>query len=346
MLAPLDTGQGFLKAGFLGFPGTGKTYTSALLASLVIPQGSKVAMFDTEGGSPYIAPMLRELCGAELVGVRSQSFDTLMDTAREVQAAGIPAFIVDSMTHVWRDVTDSYLREVNLQRKAAGRGPRNRREFQDWGPIKEKFKTWTDWYLNSPVHVLICGRAGYEYDLEKDEETGKKELVKTGTKMKTESEFGFEPSLLVEMERIRGEKILRTATVLKDRFGKIDGAVGQFGGGTIAEQQAAVRGFFAGHLDMLQPGAHSPIAPAGSTFDVDETGAGESARRRREVEIVLDEIKEEMAALYPGQSAEHKKARADMAEEVFGTRSSERVATLSLEILRGGLEKIRERRSK
>jgi hypothetical protein len=44
--------------------------------------------------------------------------------------------------------------------------------------------------------VIICGRAGYEYDYFEDDE-GKKQLEKTGIKMKAETEMGFEPSLLV-----------------------------------------------------------------------------------------------------------------------------------------------------
>jgi hypothetical protein len=47
----------------------------------------------------------------------------------------------------------------------------------------------------------LCGRAGYEYDHEENEDGGK-DLIKIGTKMKAEGEFGFEPSLVIEMERL------------------------------------------------------------------------------------------------------------------------------------------------
>src|SRR6185503_10075486 len=103
----------------------------------------------------------------------------------------------------------------------------------------------TDFYLNSKLHIIICGRAGFDYDYEENEETQRKELIKTGIKMKTEGEFGFEPSLLVEMEAVqnlaqgggRGKKnaapkagvsVTRRAVVLKDRFSVIDGAMTSF----------------------------------------------------------------------------------------------------------------------
>ena len=40
---------------------------------------------------------------------------------------------------------------------------------------------------------MIAGRAGYDYDYEQREDGTGKDLVKTGIKMKTEGEFGFEP---------------------------------------------------------------------------------------------------------------------------------------------------------
>ena len=70
--------------------------------------------------------------------------------------------------------------------------------------------------------MIVCGRAGFEYDFqEKEDGSGRKELVKTGVKMKAESEFGYEPSLLVHMERASDlkdlSKVHREASILKDR---------------------------------------------------------------------------------------------------------------------------------
>src|SRR5262249_49054911 len=140
--------------------------------------------------------------------------------------------IVDSVTHIWRDLCASYLKRVNLAREKKNLPPRLNLEFQDWNPLKEIWNDrWTAFYLNSRLHIIIAGRAGFEYDFTENEETGKKELVKPGIKMKTGGEFGFDPPLLRERERPRvpgagARRIVHRATVLGDRFGLIDGRQG------------------------------------------------------------------------------------------------------------------------
>jgi hypothetical protein len=141
------------------------------------------------------------------------------------------------------------------------------------------------------VHIIICGRAGYEYDMELNEETGRKELVKTGIKMKTEGEFGFEPSLLVEMEREQlpdgkgGFRLQRRGTVLGDRFGVIDGAT----------TLDPTFDFFTPHLALLKPGAHAPIDTAvKSDVGVDDEGNDGWSRERKTRTILCEEIQGEL----------------------------------------------------
>ena len=77
---------------------------------------------------------------------------------------------------------------------------RTRLQFDDWGYLKGEWRKFTDLFINSNLHIILCGRAGYEYDYFEDE-AGKKQLEKTDIKMKAEGEMGYEPSLLVLMER-------------------------------------------------------------------------------------------------------------------------------------------------
>jgi hypothetical protein len=217
-----------LKAGFLRFQKSGKTFTAMLLAigtrkfcGLTGP----IAMFDTEGGSEYIARVVQPASSASRAGRSTRCARWLRSACRWRSRYSSS----NSVTHVWRELCDAYLEQLN-ERLAAKKVPRRQRlEFQDWAHVKGVWARWADFYLNAPLHI-ICGRAGYEYDMELNEETGRKELVKTGIKMKTEGEFGFEPSLLVEMEREQcpdgtgSFPLQRRATVLGDRFGVIDGA--------------------------------------------------------------------------------------------------------------------------
>jgi hypothetical protein len=362
----MGTGQGWLKAGIEGFPKSGKTYTGALLAVAthqMFSVDTPIAMYDTETGGEYIARMIRLLTGKDGLVARSRSFADLMTFAEEAEKAGIKVVLVDSITHPWRELQKAYLSKVNGGLKSRNKPPRMNLEFQDWGPIKEKWAEWTDWYLNSQMHIIICGRAGFEYDMQVNQDTGRKELVKTGVKMKTENEFGFEPSLLVEMERnqrVNGKvTMVRHATVIGDRFGILDGRTAEFKSGTEAKKKlgrmtdrellakyqpelAAVYEFFGPHLEALKPGAYAPVDTAVKTdVGVDENGDAEMYRARREKTIVLEEIQTAMLRGWPSLTKEDKLAKAGILLETWHTGSWTKVASLSTEILRTGLQAVR-----
>src|SRR5688572_2391631 len=260
LLEEFGNEQAYLKAGFLGFAGTGKTYTAADLAIGVrahFKLEGPIAFFDTETGSSYVGKRLYDRTGVKPLRRVSRSLDDLITVVKECVARKVSVLLADSMTHVWREVCESALREINEARHRHAQEnnylhkfyPLRRLEFQHWGPVKDKWNQFTDLYLNAPLHIIICGRAGFEYDFEENED-GKKELVKTGIKMKTEGEFGFEPSLLIEMIREweQGEQV-RKALVLKDRFDIIDGKV--FTNPTFDN--------FLPHIEQLTPGSHTGI---------------------------------------------------------------------------------------
>jgi hypothetical protein len=350
-LKQLGTGTGYLKAGFLGFAGAGKTYTATLLgiaAQKILGQDAPIAMWDTEQGSVYMAPVVKALTGKDLLGDRSRSFSALMQFTRDCESEGVGVAVIDSVTHPWREMCDSFLEQVNDKRKRDNKRPIGKLEFQHWGPIKGKWAEFTVWYLNTQRHAIICGRAGFEYDFEVNDE-GRKELVKTGTKMKTETEFGFEPSLLVEMARERedGEKKRnrRVATVLKDRFSVLDGSEFRFPSSSNHKKNLdAVLKAFEGHLALLNPGAHAGIdAETKTAMDVDSEGDDGWMREKRQREIFCEEIQGELMAVYPGQSAAEKKAKADLINELFGTRSWTKVENTRSDMLKEGLDKLRIR---
>ena len=351
LLKPLGQGPGFLKAGFLGFTGTGKTTTAALLAAAVQRQmklKGPIAFADSETGSDYVTPMLKALTGEQPVGAKTRDFNDLLAIGEECVASGVSILLVDSVTHFWRTLCDSYLAGVNKARRELCEEkhwnfkPRTGLEFQDWGPLKAVWARWTDFYLTAPLHIIICGRAGFEYDYEEDER-GKKQLIKTGTKMKTESEFGFEPSLLVEMEvenetTSEGFRQIRTALVRKDRFNVMDGAVGRFPTEHDNERAlAVVAKFFGPHLVKLNPENHTGTKTTSAPMQVDAAGADEWARERDRRTILSEEIQGLLISHVPGMGAEDKKRKADLLQKHFGTRSWTAVETTHSDKLRLGI---------
>jgi len=339
LLKKAGGGTGYLKAGLLGFGGSGKTFTAKEIAIGVrahFKLNGPIAMVDTEAGSEYIAADVKKRTGKDMLSVCSRSFDDLVAVTAEAEKAKAAALIVDSITHIWRDLTASYLKKINDKRVSKGHGPRLNLSFRDWSPIKDYWNDkWTAWYINSAMHVIICGRAGFDYDFRENEETGKEELIKTGVKMKTESEFGFEPSLLIEMERVqemdpgKQHRIIHRATVLKDRFGLIDGA------------QADDPGFefFLPHIAALTPGAIAPVDTAvRSKVPVDDDGW---SKEKRERVILCEEIQGEIVAMFPGQTKEDKAGKAALLAKHFNTKSWTKVESLPADVLRPALERVR-----
>src|SRR3990167_5519436 len=310
LLQTLGNGQGYLKAGFLGFQSSGKTYTAVLLAIGVrkfFGLTGPIAFYDTEGGTEYIAGLVKKETGLDLLGVRSRSFDDLCAWAKECHEAGVSVAIADSVTHPWRELCDAYLAQVNAGRARKNLSQRRSLEFQDWSHIKGRWAKWTDLYLNLPMHMIVCGRGVNIYAMEQNEETSKKELIKAGVKMKTETEFGFEPSLLVEMDREQvpddtgGFRLRRSATVIKDRFAIIDGATTHDPGFD----------FFKPHIELLKPGAHAPVDTSIRT----DAGIG----------------------------AESKQKKAGLIYDAFNTRSWTAVESKHSQELREGLAFIRQK---
>lgn len=351
--------QGYLKAGFLGFAKGGKTLTAALLAVAVRRQfgiDEPIAMYDTEGGSLYIGGHVKKLTGKDLLAKRDKSFDGMLRWGNAVVKNNIRIGIVDSITHPWRELCDTFLENKQKFFRSKGWSVPQRLQFEDWNSIKPKWQEWTDFYLNSPVHLIICGRAGWEYEMQTSESNpSKKELVKTGIKMKSESEFGFEPSLLVEMERdqdIDGDihKIVRRAIVLGDRFSVIDGKAAVFPSTEDMEKALkVVHGFFKPHLDCLTPGSHAPISGnksnVGDNVGEDGDDAGWRSEKRQR-QIFCEEIQGELTKAWPSQSNADKQAKIDIIDRFFNTKSWTKVEGLDSGTLQKGLRGIREELAK
>ena len=335
---------GFVKAGFLGFGGSGKTLTSALLASAIHREfkcKKPVAFFDTETGFAYVRQTLKTLTGLDPISCSSRSFTTLLTGSKELCNSGVEILIADSMTHIWRDVCAGYLKGVNAIRLSKGQKARTKLEFQDWGPIKDEWAKWTDFFLTSPMHIIICGRAGYEYEMQVNEETERKELIKTGIKMKTEGEFGFEPSLVVEMEQIQklgdSVQVFNKALVLKDRFNILQGQTMNFRpNGNIMKDYEAVHRFFLPFIKALTPGAATSLNTDSETkINVNDDGNTEWRQELQQREIICEEIKGEFVkAGMSGTGKEETQKRTKLLEEIFNTTSwkyvSEKVKAIDL----------------
>jgi len=317
MLKPAKNRMAYAKIGLYGAAGSGKTRTAAEIAiGLHKAIGSKkpIAAFDTEPAFGFVLPLF-EKAGIELlVADESRALSDLMDFMDEAESQ-CDIVIIDSITHVWRDAQDSYLSRLNKSRKEQNRKPLYALEFQHWKPIKAAWAAFTDRFLSSKMHVIVCGRAGtiYEYQ-DKDDGSGKKELISTGTRMATEKELGYEPSLLIEMLADRRDgKLINVAVVQKDRSDNLNGKEIDFPNFKKLEPHFKALNIGGEHFGSMDARNSENMFP-----DATESGWDAESRNRQ---IISEEIIELLKKHYPSQSVEEKQKRAELLEKVCGTRS-------------------------
>ena len=354
LLQKAENLQAYAKIGMLGFPGSGKTYTATMIAiGLAKLYGCKpIAFFDTETGSDFIITKVKD-AGLELYVTKSRSFEDLIAVTREAEKE-CSVLIIDSLTHIWRELCEAYGTRLN----------RKRLMFQDWQIIKGKggWQDFTDFYVNSKLNIIICGRAGYEYDFDMNED-GTKDLIKTGTRMKVEGEFGFEPSLVIEMERLTPQKdqieSIREMTDLKAKRQKKQALVTRTGSkwihrafvlkdrtDTLNGQQFDYPKFqdFLPHFSKLNIGGkHLGVdtsRTSGGLFD--ENGDTKWKQKQTQKKIVLEEIEGIIVKFFPGASAKEKKMKADIIEHLFNTRSWTKVCEMELSYLQIGLKELND----
>lgn len=210
--------QAAIKLGIYGPPGSGKTFTSLLLAEgLSKTNGKRVAYIDTEHGTDFYCKEVK----TRRVHPEAFDFDALYTRSiTEVEAAvksigdEYGVIVLDSITHIWEAAIASYSGRTT----SVGTIP-----MQAWGKIKKPYKSIMATLLSSPCHVIICGRQGVEYAT--NEETD--ELQAVGLKMKAEGETAYEPHILLRMESIKPRKTNEIAQIVayaeKDRTGVLAG---------------------------------------------------------------------------------------------------------------------------
>jgi len=328
MLKKATNKMAYGKVGIYGDAGSGKSRTAAEIAiglCKTYKLEKPVGIFDTEPAWSFLLPLFQKAGLPEpYVYDESRAFTDLMAWTREAKEA-CSVLIVDSISHIWRDLQESCLARINDSRKEYGKRPLASLEFQHWGPIKRQWSEFTDEYLSSKVHFIVCGRAGnvYEYQ-DKDDGSGKKELITVGTKMATEKEMGYEPSLLIEMVKdLEGGKIINTAMIQKDRADKLNGKLIPFPNFKKLEAHFQTLNIGGQHFDSMRGRDSREVFT-----DAGEDNFAAEMRRR---DIALDEIREEMLRHHGhGQDAGTKAAKAETLEKIAGTRSWERISAMRL----------------
>lgn len=211
--------QAALKMGIYGPPGSGKTFTSLLIAEgLGKVSGKRVAYVDTERGTDFYCKAVpsRQVHpeAFDFDALYTRSLTEVLASVKALNANEYGVVVLDSVTHLWEAAIAAY----GGNQTRAGTIP-----MHAWGKIKKPYKDLMSFLLSSPMHVLLCGRQGTEYAT--DEETD--ELKAVGVKMKAEGETPYEPHILIRMEAVKPKKTNELAQIVayaeKDRTGVLAG---------------------------------------------------------------------------------------------------------------------------
>lgn len=313
-----------VKAGLFGPEASGKTRTAAELAALTYRRAGAtrgVLMIDTEGGSDFVAEIF-EASGIPFYVKKTRAFVDVV-AALDEAVAEVDLVIIDSLTHVYRELMAEYL---------AARG-RKVMEKGDWLPLKAEWAPLVERVVSLPVHIIVCGRLGWVYEDYYDAERDRYDSARTGQKMAGDSEFGYEPNVTIAMSREElpagGFELVATCT--KDRFvgSPILGKVFRFPveDGDPAAVAVRIELAFGPHLDRYAFDASPvPVDVAASSAALFAAPDRSRERYRRNQAIEVEKIDALFQQYLSGMSAADKRARVEIRMAVFETASETEIA--------------------
>lgn len=338
LFAPAENRSAFLKMGIMGKQGAGKSKTAGKVAIGLVQHLKKlgisyahkpVGFFDTETGSDYLIPDF-EAAGIPLVVAKTKTLADLVKAMDEAEA-NCSALIIDSITHPYREMIAAFLKTKK----------RTFLQIDDWQYLKGDYgwQMFTNRFINSKLHIIMCGRAGDDLEQYTDE-IGKRQLEKVGVKMKGEAETGFEPSLLIEMKLMernnreqtgRKRTFVNMATVVKDRWDVINGD--EIDNPDFID--------FLPHVSRLALGGeHVGVRDTGDSQSILKTEPRDWQPVQRR--IVIDETKDLLVMHVPGQTAVEKQRKVTLLKMHFNASWVEIEEAMNLSDLRAGYDSLHQ----
>ncbi len=211
--------QARLKISIYGPPGSGKTFTTLLMAEgLASIRGKRIAFVDTERGTDFYAQSVTDRkihpTAFDFDAIYTRSLAEITEAVHALDPAQYGIVVLDSISHIWESAMDAY----SQKRTKIDTIP-----MHAWGKIKKPYKTLIGDLIASPFDVFILGRQKNVF--EEDAESG--EMKKAGVAMRAEGETAYEPHICLRMEsRINPANTTESVNVCyveKDRTGVLSG---------------------------------------------------------------------------------------------------------------------------
>ncbi|CAM4184578.1 AAA family ATPase [Flavobacterium antarcticum] len=173
-----------IKLALQGTAGSGKTYSSILLAQgLTNGNLSKVAIIDTENGSADLYAHL----GNYNVLTLAPPFtpENYIKAIELCEKSGMEVIIIDSISQCWDELLD-------FHSKLAGNS------FTNWGKITPRQKAFVDKILQADAHIIATMRTKQDYVLQQKD--GKYVPEKVGLKAVQRDGMDYEFTLVFDVD--------------------------------------------------------------------------------------------------------------------------------------------------
>lgn len=185
-----------IKLAIQGCAGSGKTYSSLLLAYGLTKDWSKIAVIDSENNS---SDLYSHLGNYNVLSLQNNfSPENYIEAIEICEKAGMEVIIIDSISHSW-----DYLLECHSNMQG--------NSFTNWGKITPRQNAFIQKILQSNSHIISTMRTKQDYVL--NEKNGKLVPEKVGLKAVMRDGIDYEFTIVFDID------IKHHATASKDRTG-------------------------------------------------------------------------------------------------------------------------------
>lgn len=142
--------QAKIKIGLQGSSGSGKSYSSLLLAFGLVSDWSKIVVIDSENNSADLYAHLGEY---NVIPISAPfTPEKYVEAISLAIQHGMEAIVIDSISHEWEYLVDYH---SNMQGNS----------FQNWGKITPRHNAFINSVLQAPAHVIATIRSKQDYVL-------------------------------------------------------------------------------------------------------------------------------------------------------------------------------------
>lgn len=182
-----------------GLSGSGKTYSSLLIASGL---GEKIAFIDTERGS---ASLYSDLIDFDVLELPDFSVDTYISAINQAVRLNYDVIIIDSVTHAW-----------DLIKEDADKYGKGGNSWSGWAHATPIYKKFIDAIVSCNAHIIACARAKTQWGTEEYESHGRLKIkpVRIGLAPEQKGNIEYEFTLAATLDNEHN------ACFIKDRTSK------------------------------------------------------------------------------------------------------------------------------